>query len=352
MAKSDQKLYRFYPYFKHKRFYNYPGEKQEGLLRAGFMLLESLLQRTRGLKKIKKDWVLNKPTFKHDENRTSSHPLITWVGHATFIIQVAGLTIVTDPIFGNPSSLFKRITRPGVSLEQLPKIDVVLLSHNHLDHMHAPSLKAIAKKNPRVKILVPLGDKAWFDSRGFKDVSEYMWWEKVFIAPDNAGEGITFTFLPAVHWSGRGLFDRNKSLWGSWMVQSSVHSIYFAGDTAYGKHFKVIAQEFPQIDTALMPIGPCEPDEDMQLTHVSPEQAGQAFVDLKAHRFIPMHWGVYWLGTCYPVRPMERMQAWWTKNQKQLASKIFNPLKFGESRLFQRVGLALYKKKAASHLQI
>lgn len=322
--------YRIYPYFKNNRFSNYPGEKYESILRSAFMLVESLLQQKKGLKELKRHWVLQKPVFLSTALHTDPQPIITWVGHATFIIQISGLVIATDPIFGNPSSFFKRITKPGIQLEHLPAVDVVLLSHNHLDHMHYPSLWAIAKKNPRVRFLVPLGDKAGMQKQGFTHVEEYTWWDAVEIF-GTTNESIKFSFLPALHWSGRGVFDRNKSLWGSWMIQSSAHTLYFAGDTAYGKHFKAIAEEFPVIDTALMPIGPCEPSEDTQLTHMGPEQAGQAFLDLQARCFIPMHWGVYWFGIDYPLLPMERLQAWWQGNLENLEGRTLAAMKFGES---------------------
>lgn len=344
-----KKTYRMYPYFKNGRFLNYSGEKPESVIRSVFMLLESLLQRTRCIKHFKRTWVLKNRQFKHDPGRISQHPLVTWVGHATFLVQIAGLTVATDPIFGSSSVFFKRITKPGVALDELPKIDVVIISHNHPDHMHLPSLRVIARKNPDVRFFVPLGDKQWFDAKGLNNTSEYTWWDAVDVFVPATNKKIKFSFLPAYHWSGRGLFDRNKSLWGSWMIQSVDHTLYFAGDTAYGPHFKSIAQEFPQIDTALMPIGPCEPHEDMKLTHVSAEQAGQAFIDLQAHCFIPMHWGVYWFGTDHPSLPIERLQTWWTKNADVLSTSVLNTLKFGQS--FECVRVQKPSKKIETQIQ-
>lgn len=329
--------HRIYPYKKDNRFCNYPGEKQEGMLRSAFSLLESLLQKTRGLRRLKQQWNSSSDLFAPDASRMSTDPLITWVGHSTFIINICGLNIITDPIFGNPSFLFPRMMPPGITLEQAPIIDVVLISHNHLDHMHAQTLYALAEKNSNIKILVPLGDKAWFDKRGFKDVQEYTWWEGVTVQSPTSAHAVAFTFLPAVHWSGRGMFDKNKSLWGSWMIASPDHNIYFAGDTAYGRHFKAIATEFGRVDTVLMPIGPCEPHEDLQITHVNAEQAGQAFLDLNGDCFIPMHWGVFWFGTDYPLMPVERLHAWWKKQEAVVAAKVVNPLKFGESIECKRV---------------
>ena len=343
MTERSQNHQKMYPYYKNGRFANYLGEKQEGLIRSLFMIFESLLQKTRGMRRLRQSWDASAEGFNPDVQRRSPHPVVTWVGHATFLINVSGFNILTDPIFGNPSTLFRRMTKPGLTLDQLPTIDFILLSHNHRDHMHAATLTALARKNTNMKILVPLGDKAWFDRRGFANVEEYTWWNNVTVVHDS-GQTLQLTFLPAIHWSGRGVFDKNRSLWGSWMIQSSAHNLYFVGDTAYGRHFKEISREFGIIDTVLMPIGPCEPHEDQRLTHVNAEEAGQAFLDLGAHRFIPMHWGVFWFGTDYPLLPIERLQAWWLKNSIALENKIASPLKFGASVECKRDSLAAVQK--------
>lgn len=332
------KLEKIYPFRKNGRFYNCPDEKQCSVFYMAKMYLEALLQGTRCLKKIKRDWVLKKSPFVCYKDHSSYNPRIVWVGHATFVIQISGLTIVTDPIFGEFSSLFKRLVQPGVVLEQLPKIDVVLISHNHRDHMDEKSLRSIVRKNPNVKIFVPEGDKAWFDRKGFDGVTECMWWDG-FELESKTGDPVEITFLPARHWSGRGLSDWNRSLWGSWMIESCDHSIYFAGDTAYGNHFKVIASHFPNIDTALMPIGPCEPDHDMRVVslHSNAEEAGKGFLELKAQRLIPMHWGVYYLGICHPLLPVERLRKWWKNRPKRLVNKSLYFLKFGQSIVCKRI---------------
>src|SRR5579872_423435 len=240
----------------------------------------------------------------------TNDPVITWIGHATFLIQINGKTILTDPVFGNASFLFRRILPPGIPFHELPKIDYVLLSHNHRDHMDGPSLWALKKNNPHLIFLVPHGDKAWFDRRGLSGAHEFGWWDE-YVIPE-----IRFVFLPAVHWSQRGLFDKNKSLWGSWMIERVAGGrIYFAGDTAYGIHFSTIAHHFEKIDTVLMPISPCEPDGWMRRTHVSAEQAVHAFADLKATNFIPMHWGTFPLGSDRFDEPIERLKrAWHERN--------------------------------------
>ena len=331
-----------YPYFYKNRFSNYPGEKSESVFwRSMLMFVQSWVAR-RGNASDLADWI-TKPDILSPYS--DAQPKITWIGHATFLIQISGITIITDPVFGDLSVLFKRITAPGVTLQQLPPIDVILISHNHYDHMDEASLKSIARANPDVMIAVPQGDKKWFDKRGFKRVRECMWWEQFTVQVQNARA--TLTFLPACHWSQRTLLDRNRSLWGSWMIQAQKNTIYFAGDTAYGKHFSAIAREFPSIDTALMPIGPCEPRKWMKLSHISPEEAGQAFLELGARHFIPMHWGVYWFGTDYPLLPIERLMAWW-KQEISLSDKQLHCLKVGQSLIYQQPEARILEKDIIS----
>jgi L-ascorbate metabolism protein UlaG (beta-lactamase superfamily) len=256
----------------------------------------------------------------------SEELLITWLGHSTFLIQVGGKNILTDPIFGRLTYIFSRIIPQVVSAQDFPKIDYVLLSHNHFDHMDGYALHDLQKQFPEMHICVPMGDKAWFDRRGFKHVSEHMWWD---IIP--GGAGVSFSFLPANHWSQRNLFDKNRSLWGSWMIQHNNGTVYFAGDTAWGDHFDEIAFHYPQIDVALMPIAPCEPYEMMQDDHVNTEEAGEAFLKLNAKICIPMHWGTYHLGLDTFKGPIDRLHLWWEFNKVRCEGKTLQLVKAGES---------------------
>lgn len=243
----------------------------------------------------------------------SEKPIITWIGHSTFLIQMNNINILTDPIFGDATSLFPRILQPGINLAQLPLIDYVILSHNHPDHMEAPSLLVLRDMHPGCTFLVPLGDKQWFDARDFTRVSEYTWWQDdSFPLPD--GQHIKFTFLPAFHWSQRGLFDKNKSLWGSWMIELGGKTIYFGGDTAYSRHFKSIGKEFERIDCAILPIGPCDPHKWMKFSHANAHGAYQGFKDLNAQHFIPMHWGTFYFGTDTFDTPMTLLKNVWQKH--------------------------------------
>lgn len=255
---------------------------------------------------------------------------ITWVGHATFLIQVNGVSVLTDPIFGDVTWLFKRTIPVGIALDQLPPIDYIILSHNHRDHMDASSLHTIRARNPQVKVLVPLGDKMWFDNASFVNAQEFTWWQSYH------DERIRCTFLPAYHWSQRQLFDKNRSLWGSWMIQVGDQVIYFAGDSSYGDHFTQIRQEFPAIDVALLPIGPCEPKKWMARTHLFAQTAGNAFLDLHARYFIPMHWGTFPFGTNHIMQPLKELLAWWQQSQGQLSDKFLYALRAGEHVVFYR----------------
>lgn len=310
------------PHFHNGRFYNHPRERrQRALMPTITMLLECYWRGTRNLKHDSASmYAPVEPVVESNE------PLITWIGHSTFLIQSGGINCITDPIFGDLTMIFPRLIPAGITLDALPAIDYVLISHNHRDHMDAAALNYI-KKNTRAHFLVPQGTKSWFTKRGFDRVSEYTWWEQETFVHERGA--ITFTFLPALHWSQRGLFDFNKSLWGSWMIGTQGHDIYFAGDTAYSQHFSAIQKEFPAISTALMPIGPCEPRKWMENSHVSAEEAGQGFLDLQARQFVPMHWGTYSFGVDHQHEPFERLLTWW-QDQKFEGDKELKALKVGE----------------------
>lgn len=263
------------------------------------------------------------PTF----SQSSQTPVVTWLGHSTFLIQVAGKNILTDPIFGSLSLVFRRLVPSVVPVADLPIIDYVLISHNHFDHMDSQSLLQLKSRFPKMKVLVPMGDKEWFDRHLFTKVSEHMWWDTISCEDISS---LKFTFLPANHWSQRTLFDKNRSLWGSWMLQANDFTLYFAGDTSWGPHFEQIGQEFANIDVALLPIAPGEPRELMKSSHINAREAVQAFIKLKAKMFIPMHWGTYHLGFDDFSAPIELMKQSWHELRDQLAGKQLKVLKFGE----------------------
>jgi len=327
------------PYKKKERFYNHEHDKIS--YRLLHMLKEAwfyIKRRLSGAHKKRpyfdlginlKDWI--SPELPKD---SSDELVITWIGHATFLIQVAGVNILTDPIFFDVEkmpNLFKRKVQAPFGIDQLPKIDIVLISHSHQDHMDKRTLLALKKDNP--KIFVPHEKKKWFVTHGFGSVREFVWWESLTLE-----NGFILTFLPAVHWTGRDIFDINKSLWGSWLLEvqdiKQDKKIYFAGDTAPGRHFDMIRKKYGQIDIALMPIAPNEPRHFINHVHLSAHEAVQAFIELGAKNFIPMHWGTFESGTDTFIDPINLLKKHWHENMSEIPDKKLCIVKFGEPKIF------------------
>lgn len=324
------KKQRIYPIYKDGRFYNFEGEHKAGFfIPSLYMMLKSNIQRRKERTDIT-SWIHND---RQPINRCQDLH-ITWIGHSTFLIQIGGLNILTDPVFDDLSLFFPRAAAPGIAIHELPPIDIVIISHNHRDHMDAKALMYL-KNHPKITFLVPQADKAWFVKRGFERVYELTWWERqYFSSPQDSNTRIELSFLPALHWSQRGIRDYNKSLWGSWMISCGDTRVYFAGDTAYWHHFKAIADEFDHIDIALMPIGPCEPRGWMKHSHISAEEAVTAFKELNARHFIPMHWGTYYFGIDDFIMPIERLHQHWKEHS--LDEQFLHALKFGQRLRFNR----------------
>lgn len=294
------KAQKIYPIRKNNRFYNAHDERSHSVIFPSLAMYgKSFFGRVF-------DRSMKVPFYDQVQlpNR-SVEPKVTWLGHATFLIQIAGMNIITDPIFSDMSWLFPRAAFGTFIPNQLPPIDVVLLSHNHYDHMDAKSLQMLTTKKIPV-IFLPEGLGNWFNSAPYKSVKEFMWWDYY-----KFHSGIQVTFLPAWHWSQRTLFDRNKSLWGSWLIKYNEWSCYFAGDTAYSKHFTSIADNVDSISVALLPIGPAEPRDHMQHAHMGPEQAVQAVHDLQPNVVVPMHWGTYYFGTDRMYSSLDTLVALW-----------------------------------------
>lgn len=329
---NNKNTNRIFPFYKKGRFYNSDSEKPESFLfqtLPGF--LSSLHQRKKRLPENKSLWIVP-----HAVGQTSVQPVVTWIGHATFLIQSHSINILTDPIFGNASSFFPRILPPGIPLPELPPIDIVLLSHNHPDHCDLATLHALRTHNPGLILLVPHGDRHWLEKKGFR-VAEHQWHDQ-FVHPK--APALACTFLPAHHWSGQGLFDKNKSLWGSWMISSATvsgqaedqpHHIYFGGDTAYSTHFSYIASHYPAIDVALMPIAPVTPHPWMRKSHMDAQEAVKAFSDLNARHFVPMHWGTFQFGLDTFQGPLDQLMSAWQEHEMEKNNKKISVLKVGQS---------------------
>jgi N-acyl-phosphatidylethanolamine-hydrolysing phospholipase D len=221
-----------------------------------------------------------------------SHPYAIWIGHATYLIDTGDVTILTDPIFSDRASPVswagpERLIPPAMSVQQLPKIDAVLISHNHYDHLDLPSLKLLQKNNPNMVILAPQGDKELLDSQGLNYVSEFRWWQNTQVKQTE------FTFTPVQHWSGRGITGRNTSLWGGWFLKSPALSLYHAGDTGYSKDFVATQERLGTPDFAFIPIGAYKPRWFMKGSHIDPAEAVQVALDLQVTKSFGMHWGTF-----------------------------------------------------------
>lgn len=217
---------------------------------------------------------------------------VTFVGHSTFLIQTDSFNILTDPVwadYAGPTRLLsvKRMKNPGVILEEVPKLDLILLTHNHYDHMDKKTLTYFAKRDNPL-IVTSMGIAKDLVKCGFTHVKELEWWQKV-----DLWNGCSVELVPAQHFSGRYIIDSNKSLWGGFILQIGEKQIYYAGDTGYGSHFKTIKEKFPHIDIAFLPIGIYEPSWFMSYVHMSPLDAVRAHIDLLPQISIGMHFGTF-----------------------------------------------------------
>lgn len=219
----------------------------------------------------------------------SGRPAVTWIGHATLLVQLGGATILTDPIFAAHLGFSRRYAPPGLTLDRLPPVDVALVSHNHRDHLDKASVRALG---PDVAFVVPLGLAPWFRRRGLPRVVELDWWDRTRLQA-RGGAAVEVTLVPAQHWSRRGLFDENRSLWGGFVVEAGGVRAYFAGDTGDFPGFAEIGRRFPDLEVAMLPIGAYEPRWFMSSQHISPEQAAEAFRATRARLLVPMHWGTF-----------------------------------------------------------
>ena len=255
---------------------------------------------------ISNDW--ESLDFEEDDNYG------VWVGHSTFLIKKNGITILTDPVFSDRASPFKnigpkRLIPPAIPLKQLPEIDFITISHNHYDHLDIRSLKDLYSLNSNTIFLVPAGDKRLLERQKIENVYEYEWWEG-YLSDD-----LKITFTPVQHWSKRGLFDRNKSLWGGWYFEFNDFSIFHAGDTGYSEDFKSTRMKLGSPKYAFIPIGAYDPEWFMAESHVNPEDAVQIMLDLGAESSFGMHWATFKLTDEDTLEPRERLDAE-VKNKK------------------------------------
>ena len=252
---------------------------------------------------------------------------VTWVGHATLLIQLDGVNVLTDPQWSERASPLsfagpKRLMPPGIAFEDLPPVHAVVISHDHYDHLDVATVRRLAAVH-RPRFLVPLGMKAWFADIGIPDAEELDWWEGRVV------RDVTLTLVPAHHWSQRTPWDLNRRLWGSWVIAGRERRLYFAGDTAYFGGFKEIATRLGPIDVAALPIGAYLPPVIMKAGHIDPAQALDAFVDLRARTMLAMHFGTFDLAE----EPLEEPPQLLAKlaDARRLLDRVWI-LKHGETR--------------------
>jgi L-ascorbate metabolism protein UlaG (beta-lactamase superfamily) len=252
---------------------------------------------------------------------------ITFIGHATFLIQTPAGNLLTDPMYSQRASPLtwigpRRVRQPAVAFEDLPHVSTVLLSHNHYDHCDLATLRAIAKRfNPVV--VTPLGNADLVRSAGIRRVEELGWWQHA------ATGALPIMLTPAQHFSARTPFDRNRALWGGFIVAVEKLRIFFAGDTAYAPFFREIRHRCGPIDLALLPIGAYEPRWFMRAVHMNPAEAVEAHIDLDAAESIAMHFGTFQLTTEGLDAPLRALDD--ARRMKGIAASRFRALEFGES---------------------
>ncbi len=230
---------------------------------------------------------------------------LTWVGHATFLLRLGGKLLATDPVWAQRlTGVVERRVPPGVALENILPLDLVLVSHNHWDHFDAPTLRRIG---PEALYVVPLGNGRLLRSLGLERVVELDWWQS-----HREGE-LEVTAVPARHWSMRFPWNRNDMLWSGFVVRGPEGAAYFAGDTAAFDGFAQIGQRLGPIDWALMPIGAYEPRWFMEPQHVNPEEALEGFRQLGARNFVAMHWGTFRLTDEPQSEPPEKIRQLWAQ---------------------------------------
>ncbi len=323
-------------HFNGRTFVN-PDDKHRGRARGLFDMLKWALTGERG------EWTrikVQKDNYSAVSQQTAapSDVVITFVNHTTFLIQINGMNLLTDPIWSNRASPYswigpKRMRPPGIRFDALPPIDAVLLSHNHYDHLDMPTVLRLQKQHDPF-FITPLGVGEFLNRQGIPQTVDLDWWERHRMNPD-----ITITGVPARHFSGRGVFDRDQTLWCGYVLQTPQQTLYFAGDTAYGGFFTDIGESF-DIDLSIIPIGAYKPRWFTQLIHTDPYDAVQIHQEVQSTRSIASHFGTFPLadeGMKEPPQDLSR-----ALKDAGLTADDFRTLKEGES--FRCRGLKVSKE--------
>ena len=292
---------------------------------AGRALLEFLWDlRTMDWKRVEFPRADNDPAWLK-ANRTQ--PSLTWIGHSSFLLQFGGLNILTDPHLTRRTSPVswagpERLAPLGLDFPDLPKIDLVVISHSHYDHLDLGTVQRLAREHNPL-FVVPLKLKAWFEDNGMPNTVELDWWQST------AHQGMTVHAVPVQHFSGRTATDRNRTLWAGFVLESGGIKVFFAGDTGYSKDFADIGKKFAPIDLSLIPIGAYNPRGFMRTVHVDPEEAVKIHQDIGSKLSIGMHWGTFRL-TLEPLdEPPQKLAA--ALKSAGIAPEKFRVLQHGET---------------------
>jgi len=311
-------------HFNGLRFVNVGGAQAKGPFEVFKWLVTRKRSRWKGNRNI--------PFGPKPEAHVHEGVKITFVNHSTFLIQLNGLNILTDPIWSERASPFsfigpKRMRPPGIALADLPPIDVVLLSHNHYDHLDLPTLKKILETH-RPKIFTPLGVKIFLEKKGVVVTRDMDWWDEYVLQ-----ERLKIICTPAQHFSGRGTSDRDGSLWCGYLISRAEGNIYFVGDTGYNSRiFKNVGDRFAPIRVSLIPIGAYKPEWFMSPIHCSPEEAVQIHLDLKSQTSIAAHYGTFPLADEAQREPLQDLKK--ALEKKHVAPDDFLALNEGQGNLF------------------
>lgn len=261
---------------------------------------------------------------------TGEHAAVTWIGHASFLVEFENFRVLMDPVYSptvgpHPWISARRVIDPGIRMEDTPKVDLILLSHNHFDHMDLPTLEYFARRdNPLV--ITGLGNKPLLEETGFKRVVELDWWNTHKPTPDSE-----VTFVPAQHWSTRSLLTRNNTLWGGFFLKVKNKLLYFVGDTGYhNKLFKEIRARVGTPDFSFIPIGAYAPRDFMRDQHVDPVEAVDIHQDVGSKQSVGMHWGTIQLSDEGIDEPCQRLNE--NTQQRKMAGRTFTCMAVGETR--------------------
>lgn len=312
-------------HFDGKKFIN-PGNVQPQGLKE---VLKWMFNRKRGEWKEVKEEAYGKRPLDHEKE----HIRITFVNHSTFLIQVDGLNILTDPVWGKRTSPFswvgpRRMRLPGIRFEDLPRIHAVLISHNHYDHLDLQTMRMVFGAH-HPKIVTPLGVKAMLDNESIAGATDLDWWKEMPLS-----DSVKVQAVPAQHFSGRGMLDRDATLWCGYVLKTSKGNIYFAGDTGYNdKTFKEIGERTGPMKAALLPIGAYKPSWFMSPIHTSPEEAVKIHLDVSSQNSIGTHFGTFPLadeGMDEPVADLKKALSRYNVNEER-----FVALKEGEVKIIE-----------------